>query len=77
MIAGVLGLTILVIGAFYKPIVRVAYEPIMKIVMSVALTPPGDFDDDTTPPAPDYALATSWAALPETDDAADRSPAGL
>tara|TARA_R110002110_G_scaffold134348_1_gene317647 strand:+ start:4342 stop:5406 length:1065 start_codon:yes stop_codon:yes gene_type:complete len=67
--AGVLALTVLAACAFY--------QPIFQTVVSVALTPSGDFEEYTPPPAPDYAMATSWVALPETEDAADRSPAGL
>ena len=37
----------------------------------------GDFDPEKTPPAPDYAETSSWAALPDKDDAADRVPDGL
>jgi hypothetical protein len=36
-----------------------------------ALTNPGDFDPSKTPNAPDYLLASSWAALPSTEDGAD------
>jgi hypothetical protein len=32
--------------------------------------------DRVTPPAPDYSLAGSWAALPDRDDAADITPRG-
>jgi len=32
---------------------------------------PGPFDADETPPAPDYSDTHAWAALPETEDAAD------
>jgi hypothetical protein len=35
------------------------------------LLDPGPFDPAATPPAPDYAQASSWAALPELDDGAD------
>lgn len=67
--AGVLALTVFAACAFY--------QPIFQTVVCVALEPSGDFEECTPPPAPDYAMATSWVALPETEDAADRSPAGL
>lgn len=37
----------------------------------------GDFDPAKAPPAPDYALASSWAALPDKVDASDRVPKEL
>lgn len=37
----------------------------------------GDFDLAKAPPAPDYAQASAWAALPEKDDASDRVPSGF
>ncbi len=37
----------------------------------------GGFDPAKAPPAPDYARESSWAALPDKDDAADRMPPGL
>ncbi len=36
-----------------------------------SVTHPGTFDPTAAPPAPDYADPSSWAALPELDDAAD------
>jgi hypothetical protein len=38
---------------------------------------PGAFDPDATPPAPDYAEHSAWAALPELDDGADVALAEL
>lgn len=55
--------------------VRVFYQPIFQMVVSVVLTPPDAFEDYLPPTTPDYASSTSWAALPTTEDAADRSPA--
>jgi len=37
----------------------------------------GAFDPAKAPPAPNYAEASSWAALPDKDDASDRVPAGF
>lgn len=37
----------------------------------------GDFDPNKAPPPPDYARESSWAALPDKDDASDRMPPGL
>ncbi|EYF05561.1 DUF3089 domain-containing protein [Chondromyces apiculatus] len=41
-----------------------------------AITPRDPFDAGATPPAPDYADARSWSALPEREDFADRAPTG-
>lgn len=40
------------------------------------MTPRGGFSQEPPPPAPDYALAASWSALPERTDSADRAPSG-
>lgn len=37
----------------------------------------GDFEANKAPPPPDYARESSWAALPDKDDASDRVPPGL
>lgn len=37
----------------------------------------GAFDPRKAPPPPDYTRESSWAALPEKDDASDRVPPGL
>lgn len=39
--------------------------------------PSGPFDAADAPPAPDYGRAASWVALPDTQDGADISPAGM
>ncbi|MEN3974232.1 DUF3089 domain-containing protein [Emcibacter sp. SYSU 3D8] len=39
-----------------------------------AMTPGDPFEAAQAPPAPDYADAASWAALPTTQDAADQVP---
>ena len=38
--------------------------------------PDGSFDDFERPPVPDYADPSSWAALPDREDAADLAPPG-
>jgi hypothetical protein len=38
---------------------------------------PGEFDPAATPPAPDYAEPSAWAALPELEDGADVALAEL
>jgi hypothetical protein len=42
-----------------------------------AVTPPDTFEQYTPPPAPDYTIAGSWAALPEKQDNADLVPPGF
>ncbi len=37
----------------------------------------GDFDAGKAPPPPEYARESSWAALPDKDDASDRIPSDL
>ena len=39
--------------------------------------PQQSFADSTPPPAPDYSRIASWGARPDTDDAADVTPAGV
>jgi hypothetical protein len=43
-------------------------------IVTFVLTPGAAFADEAPPPAPDYADPSSWSALPERDDPADRSP---
>lgn len=43
----------------------------------MAALDPGPFDPEATPPAPDYAAASAWAALPEVEDGADVTLAAL
>lgn len=40
------------------------------------LRPHTEFGSENAPPAPDYAKASSWAALPESQDQADLLPPG-
>jgi hypothetical protein len=42
-----------------------------------AVLDPGAFDPGATPPAPDHAEPSAWAALPELDDGADVALAEL
>jgi hypothetical protein len=41
------------------------------------MTPPGGFDQETAPAAPDYRDPSAWSALPESEDSADVVPEGL
>lgn len=41
-----------------------------------AMTPGVAFAAESPPPAPDYASLSSWSALPDRDDPADRAPTG-
>ncbi|PKA05002.1 hypothetical protein CH375_07680 [Leptospira ellisii] len=40
------------------------------------IRPSGNFGERGNPPAPDYSLVSSWAALPEIKDGADEVPSG-
>ena len=44
---------------------------------SVYIVPTGDFSESTAAPAPDYAKAAYWAALPTKADEADKTPKGV
>lgn len=44
------------------------------LLASCAVIPKGDFDLASVPTAPDYSQATAWAALPDRQDNADRTP---
>lgn len=46
-------------------------------VMVAVFKPSGTFDGEEKAPAPDYADAASWAALPTMDDPSDLVPVGL
>lgn len=45
-------------------------------IVKRALVPNDSFAETETPPAPDYASESAWAALPDRVDEADRTPAG-
>lgn len=47
------------------------------MLAKIALQPEQSFAEQTHPSPPDYANPIHWAALPERDDRADMSPAGL
>ena len=48
------------------------------LAVLMALTgPQGEFDPAAQSPAPDYADMSNWAALPQTRDLADLTPAGV
>lgn len=44
---------------------------------SCAVRPKGNFDTTIAPGAPDYSSTSSWAALPDKEDPADRTPEAL
>jgi hypothetical protein len=46
-------------------------------IMANNKPPKTPFDPRTAPPAPNYKLQSSWAALPEIRDATDIAPAGV
>jgi hypothetical protein len=46
-------------------------------VMKNNQPPPTPFDESVAPPAPDYALDGSWAALPDRRDPSDVAPPGV
>jgi len=50
---------------------------LMDKIMEVMVAPDEAFENYKPPPALDYADATNWAALPEIEDGADRSPAEI
>lgn len=45
-------------------------------IADIAMTPRTPFDPQRAPPPPDYSSPTSWSALPERKDLADRAPPG-
>ncbi len=51
-----------------------AVSPLLPACRSSQVVLNTDFASSTTPPSPDYALASSWAALPTTRDLADSLP---
>ncbi len=48
----------------------------LETISDRVVTPGVPFAAETPPPAPDYANASNWSALPERDDSADRAPTG-
>lgn len=51
-------------------------QALFESLMGVVLKPEGPFDAAKASPAPDYADAASWAALPEKEDPSDWLPQG-
>ena len=47
------------------------------LLQSCAVRPKGSFESAMPPVAPDYGMASAWAALPDKDDPADKTPPGL
>jgi len=64
---------VLVVGIGYAYGARLA----LMAMLFLAHPPRTPFDRQTPPPAPDYAQAASWAALPGTPNATDATPAGI
>jgi len=70
-ILAILFILLAVAGAFAFVFRRVLFLTLLGFI----LKPSMDFDPAKAPPAPDYAIASSWAALPDKDDASDWLPA--
>ncbi|MEO1628634.1 MAG: DUF3089 domain-containing protein [Bacteroidota bacterium] len=47
---------------------------LMGLTACKTYRPQGPFQETAIPQAPDYSKASAWAALPSTDDMADRTP---
>ena len=67
------GITILAFIA----IAYVFRKLVFLLVAAALIKPPTPFDVAKAPPAPDYANAAAWAALPDKDDPSDWVPEGL
>jgi hypothetical protein len=52
-------------------------EPLGFMLFMHNAKPDAAFDAAAAPPAPDYSLDTSWAALPGVEDPSDVTPAGV
>jgi len=50
---------------------------LFMLLISCSVRPRQSFSDTPMPVAPDYDSPDAWAALPQTDDAADAAPADL
>jgi hypothetical protein len=46
-------------------------------VLALIAGPPRDWDEKRLAPAPDYAVASSWAAWPDREEFSDYAPQGL
>lgn len=66
-----LGLLVLLVLAF------VFREKITNTIIKRTMVPQQDFASSTPPPAPDYALDSAWAALPQTEEGSDVIYEGL
>ncbi len=67
---GVVIVLVLVAGYIFR-------QPLMLAMMASQISPAHDFEESLAPPAPDYTQDEWWAALPDSDDAADQLPAGV
>lgn len=62
------------LGALLAVVVLAALN--LASIVDHTMTPDVPFAAETPPPAPDYANPSSWSALPEREDLADRAPTG-
>ena len=67
---GLVLLALLILGYVFR-------GRIIHAALKSHMAPPQDFASYAPPPAPDYALDASWAALPQTQEGADFIPNGL
>jgi hypothetical protein len=73
----VIGFVILV-GVVIAGLYATGQGPRISLYWSILFDGPAEpFDPDNTPPAPDYADATNWAALPSRSGLEDRLPEGV
>ena len=67
IVVGVIIGILLILGYVFRGVLQMA-------VAFYAMRPDAGFAETTPPKEPDYAVASSWAALPGRDDLADRVP---
>lgn len=69
-------IALILLGIFVLLGIAVWWIGIVNIVAKI-LTPNHDFSIAYNPPALDYSLSDSWAALPQKEDYADLRPTGI
>ena len=67
IVSGVIIGILLILGYVFRGVLQFA-------VMAYTMRPDAGFAETKPPKAPDYAIASNWAALPDTEDLADRIP---
>ena len=67
IVLGVIIGILLILGYVFRGVLQFA-------VMAYMMRPDAGFAETTPPAAPDYTIASNWAALPSREDAADRTP---